>query len=685
MKKHPFAALIYSIEKTLGLRTKARPNEEASKASFDSHRKELQNVVLSKTDHENCLPRLEKIIRCLHIGCNLPSEMMSNHFDIVENIYTAIARQPNVFDVFYDEPLENYINHALIPLVCVDIHIFKMHANEHSIYYHLDRLLFMENLVSLDGDTQKLNKNTAQRYMREYIQHHFEKHSEILKKTNLSNASLLMPELLSYLGEFYKKGNQTCAKLHDKLEFCSERLSRENIDTSLFSIQPIISAYTAIIILQDIANKTGMIAHLYNTYNILIEKQDPLLDDLHSSVHAALSENYDNIILNESSIYLHDSNTLEIFTSSKRRVYLEKITYHIFELFGFCILSNIEHDLMPLLVAESYLGKMISLPPKFCIPMDIIDGGASSDTKDSLFEAHTLIFNNVNVKSITKLMHDEPNKLKKFFMQYIPLIEALDCIKRNEPDAALNIINNVQHESLPLFGFIKHSLAVLKVGLMLRLKREEVKHMSLMPQVNDIINHQGIVLIPIIPSFHVSIENDISWLSEVEYIEHSLIFGGNTYNSIIAQAIYCYNFTIARHTTHYNLLTDYADQGMMKANLKDINYASALINHDLLTRLNTISGNILAALKEIHFDVKPDIFVRDLIRGKHISMTDVTDNLIHCVAGSSLGVCLLDYLSIIFFFSVPGDNVENIIALGKKTKVVELLFRYQHPLHPVTK
>ncbi|MCG4788166.1 hypothetical protein L0N33_22860, partial [Roseburia faecis] len=80
---------------------------------------------------------------------------------------------------------------------------------------------------------------------------------------------------------------QTCAKLHDKLEFCSERLSRENIDTSLFSIQPIISAYTAIIILQDIANKTGMIAHLYNTYNILIEKQDPLLDDLHSSVHAA--------------------------------------------------------------------------------------------------------------------------------------------------------------------------------------------------------------------------------------------------------------------------------------------------------------------------------------------------------------------------------------------------------------
>lgn len=66
-------------------------------------------------------------------------------------------------------------------------------------------------------------------------------------------------------------------------------------------------------------------------------------------------------------------------------------------------------------------------------------------------------------------------------------------------------------------------------------------------------------------------------------------------------------------------------------------------------------------------------------------MTDVTDNLIHCVAGSSLGVCLLDYLSIIFFFSVPGDNVENIILLGKKTKVVELLFRYQHPLHPVTK
>ena len=71
---------------------------------------------------------------------------------------------------------------------------------------------------------------------------------------------------------------------------------------------------------------------------------------------------------------------------------------------------------------------------------------------------------------------------------------------------------------------------------------------------------------------------------------------------------------------------------------------------------------------------------QDLISARLILPEDLTDNLIHCIDGSSLGVCLLDHLSIILFLSVPGDDVENIIALGKNTKVVELLFRYQHPL-----
>ena len=93
----------------------------------------------------------------------------------------------------------------------------------------------------------------------------------------------------------------------------------------------------------------------YNTYNILIEKQSPILDDLYLSLHTALSENYEDLNHNESSIYLHDDNQPETILSSKKQGYLEKITSYIFEMFGVCTLSDSELDLMPLLVEESYL------------------------------------------------------------------------------------------------------------------------------------------------------------------------------------------------------------------------------------------------------------------------------------------------------------------------------------------
>lgn len=682
MKKHLFAALIYSVEKTLGLRSKARPTEEASKASFDSHRKELQ----TETAPNDSTRRLEKIFKLLHIGCDLPPKMDVNHFDIMESVYYALARQPNVLDVLYEDPIQNYISNALIPLICVDIYILKGYSNENSIYYHLDRILAMDNLATFEGNKQELRKTTAQKYVREYIIHHFNKHADILNKTNFKNKEQLIPELLNYLGVFYKKDNQTCAKLHEKLEPCNERLFSTKIDNSSFSIQPIIAAYTAIIILQDIANKTSMIAHFYNTYNLLIEKQSPILNDLYLSLHAALSENYEDLNLNESSIYLHDGNEPEIILSSKKLMYLEKITSYIFEMFGICTLSDSELDLMPLLVEESYLGKMVSLPPQFSIPMAIVDKDASLENKANHLEMHVISFDHSKVATIAGLMYKETNKFQKFFMQYIPLIEALDCIKHNEPDAALDIINNVQHEDRLSFGFIKHSLAVLKIGLMYILKPNSIKHQSLNEQVTDIINHQGIISIPVLASPNLLEINNAGWLSIPEYEECSIVSGGNTYNSVVAQAIYIYNFTVARHTPSRNPTTNEPIKNTSSLTHPNLNYSSSLIIRNLLKDLNEVSGKILAGLDKVSIDVDPKVpegpatFANELVRENVVSREELNDNLIQGITGSSLGVCLLDYSTIILFLFVPGDDVANIIALGEKTNVVELLFRYRHPL-----
>lgn len=201
-----------------------------------------------------------------------------------------------------------------------------------------------------------------------------------------------------------------------------------------------------------------------------------------------------------------------------------------------------------------------------------------------------------------------------------------------------------------------------------------------MPQVNDIINHQGLIYIPTILSPHASLKNRQSWLSESDYIAHSIVAGGNTYNAVIAQAIYCYNFTIARHTILFTLHTDYiypqTNINVSTATIVDLNHGSEMISHDLLEGLNNISNRILSNLDGINTNVEPDVFVSDLIKKGVVSSEELIVNLIHCINGSSIGVCLLDSESIKMLYSVPDDQVESFVKLGARSDVVKLLFKY---------
>ncbi|MGL5485323.1 MAG: hypothetical protein ACRDC6_03435 [Shewanella sp.] len=675
MKTHPFAEFIYAVEDTLGLWYKARKTEQTSKRPFDAHREHFQSVVPAKSDRDEYRPRLEKICRRLHVGSHLSPDILSNHVDILESVYIGLARQPNVVEVFADDINQFYIATILIPLICADILIFKEKADENSIYYHLNQILAIEGLVTLDGEQVKLRKRTARKYMIDYIDNYFTANREVLKVNYEKPASLIL-ELLEYLDELPKKGNQTCVTLNQKVDVCNKLILNKNIEN--FSIQPIAAAYTAIIILQDIDTKTNMFGYFCQIYNAMSIEGDE--DALQSSLHAALNENYNDIDINEFLACKYLSYEPKRLLSIKKKNNLDNIICHAIALCETGLPSNYLDMLAPFPTQESYLSKMVSLPPQFDIPMVISEDAIYSKYKTAAIDMNIIVFDKKSIFAIAELKHKTKNRVEMHYAQYTPLIDALNCIKLNNPDAALKIVENAVKKSYPLFGFIKYSLAVLYVGLMYKLERRKIKHQSLMQQVNDIINHQGIVFIPVIRPSHVTTSTNISWLSEDDYIKYSIITGDNTYNAIILQAIYSYNFTVARHTSTDNNLIDANNSKFLRVNLLDINYASSMICHDLLERFNSISGKILAGLDKVNTESTPELFVSDLISTHVILPEDLTDNLIHCIGGSSLGICLLDHLSIILFLSVPGDDVENIIALGKNTKVVELLFRYQHSL-----
>ncbi|MFK8772369.1 MULTISPECIES: hypothetical protein [Aeromonas] len=687
MKKHHFAELIYSVEDTLGLWHRTRKTEQISKHSYDSHREHFQSDSPATFNSNEPHSRLENIFNVLHVGCNLPDEMMSNHVDILESVYNALARQTNILKESTEDIKAAYIKNALIPLICTDIFIFKSNASPSSIYFHLNRLLMIENIATNDKGSIKFRKATAKKYIWDCIDEHFLKNKDILEETRYKNAELLIPELLHYLEERHKNTNQKCVKLHEKLKDCNDRISSMNLDGAFFSIAPISAAYTATIILQDIENKTGMFGRFYQTYKQLIQR-DKTLEELEKSMRYALNFNNEKLHIAEVVFNTKRGYETPLHIYDCKIFFIEKIINIIVSSFKTPTIYKFDNDAkLPQIEKQlDYLSNIVSLPPSF--EYSIIDSNDSAyfKYKTVKYMKNTVTFDKSNVAGIITLAKHNANRYQKYFLQYIPLINALDCIRNENPSMALDIIDSIHEESLSRFGFVKHSLAVLKIGLMYNLKPSSIKHESLTEQVIEIINHQGIVSIPVFASPSLLENNNAGWLSEPEYEEHSIVYGGNTYNSIVAQAIYAYNFTVARCTPSRNPPTNEAIKNLSTLTHPNYNYSSSLIVRNLLKKLNDVSGKILAGLDKVSIDVDPKDpmglakFANELVKENVITRAELNDNLIRGITGSSLGVCLLDYSTIILLLFVPGDDVDNIIALGKKTNVVELLFRYKHPL-----
>ncbi|WP_429219453.1 hypothetical protein [Aeromonas veronii] len=676
MKTHPFAALIYSIEDTLGLDQHCRKSQQISRSPYDAHREYFQHIVT--IDSDDALARLHDVFHRLHVGSHLPPEMIDAHMDISEGIFNAIMRKAIPQKETMKKCERDYVRNALIPLLCTDIFIFKDKADPTSIYYHLDQLLMIDDLVKRDGNDASFQKAAAQKYMKNYIKSFFNGWENPIEKTKLNVGYSLIPELLDYLKDLTKPFNQTCKQLNKLAAQCKEGL-RPGID-----LEPIVAAYTAVIILQDIEKKIDLFGHFHRTYQRLVSG-DEKLTSLESLVRYAL--NIKNESMHMPELLFHTPHGVEkpLHYNDCKVLLLDSISEKIVSFFKKPKIYKFDNEIkLPQLNARvNELSKMVLLPPA---PYYL-----AADPLDSYYNLYKLNENSMKftrfsknnfseIIALTKPDYYKCNQYQQYFSQYIPLIEALDFIKKGEPELALNVINSVPQDTLFPFGFIKHSLAVLKIGLMyLSGDKEGFTHHSLMSQVNDIINYQGLVFIPIIASIHVVMNSKDAWLSKNEYENNSILFGGNTYNAIISQAIYCYNFTIARHCSHDAKLTHEQQNETSEKNHSQFNYNSPLILHNLLDNLNDICGKILLGLDQVSTDVKPVIFAKKLYHARIITEEELTENLIYRVNGSSLGVCLLDHLTIITFFSVPGDNVENIVELGKNTRVVELLFRaYQY-------
>ena len=300
MKTHPFAALIYSLEDTLGLANhhESRKAQQISRYPYDAHREYFQ----STCDQNEYLPRLTRIREVMHKGCNVPPSMALNHVDILESIYNGVAHQCFFIATLEDDPVGYYIRSILVPLIAVDIRIFSKYGGESSIYYHLDCILRMKGLLKLSSGSKKQNKTVVRNYLKEYIICKFESAdlSAQFKGAVCEGSEIIIPEIIAYMDELPKKGNQTCETLHKHIETCIDRLSKHGYKEALMNklvgiIKNIESAYTAVIILQDIEGKIIDFGNFYDFYCALVNRSNEKINKLLNSICYAISDSYQNV------------------------------------------------------------------------------------------------------------------------------------------------------------------------------------------------------------------------------------------------------------------------------------------------------------------------------------------------------------------------------------------------------
>jgi hypothetical protein len=676
---HVFANLMYFLSDALGLWPKGRKSEMRYRTKYDSHRRHFAEYGVEEVT-------LNKITAYLHTGVSLPPLMLSNHIDILESLCNTVLRTPLMPNLRSNEHMTQiYIRNALIPILCADISIFQSDSSKESIYYHLDHWLKLDSLLKESENAPKvINKLFAKKHLQEYIETHF----------NLSEMFVIKP-ITDYLDLLAKKGNQTattvrqrtaeCVSIIEKHHSLQEKSNDNKKETSNDSIeldhtlksrvQELSAKYMAFTTLQYIQAQIGLIDIFHHTYNAMCSNVQSQLSIIKESLTTALSEDYTKRGILEQKVSLIDSKASRKLTIEKKKYIARLILEDMIPLFHqeFPSLSSSEYQLMVQAHKESHvLSRMVSLPPNSstAILNESLNASEYSDDGEVVVPA----FKSEDYQVIYNFAHSPDSLLQWHYDPISFTVFILSLLQCGKPNGALQAIKKAPREKLPLFGFVKHSLAIIRVGLTYKLEKEKIKHESLTEQVNDIINHQGIINLLAPRPYHLFDEN--SWLGEKQYLKHSLISGNNTYAATVIQAIYAYNFTVARITTHEDMIfSDDNPPYIDRININNINNQTPLIVHGLLNELNNISGKLLACLEKTHRLDTTSEFMQCILDEDILTRSDLERNLIHCIDGSTLAVCLLDYLTLIMFLSPKGDDVSNIIKLGENHKVVELLFK----------
>ncbi|UWU01333.1 hypothetical protein N1711_05350 [Proteus vulgaris] len=259
-------------------------------------------------------------------------------------------------------------------------------------------------------------------------------------------------------------------------------------------------------------------------------------------------------------------------------------------------------------------------------------------------EIRNIMFDQKKQKKYTKKdLLTLKNSLKINLLEMIPYLKFLDIIlslQENELKKAYFLVNEIKESELPP-GYLTTSIAIIKISLEIKLKKDKIRNGSLISfnniiLTNPIIYGEALVFSPNINNTHLPANDNF---------ENPIIKSPN--NSTIIRSIMLYNKMIDRV---------YQDDNFDFFQPKAQSVYGLLDNlEDALKKINIVLHN---ANKKLTKEELAYIIINDNILTKH----EINGNLIGILEGANLYNCMgcLDYLC--KHLRSYGEDLSNIIS-----------------------
>ncbi|MCI9727381.1 hypothetical protein JNG78_06425 [Proteus mirabilis] len=259
-------------------------------------------------------------------------------------------------------------------------------------------------------------------------------------------------------------------------------------------------------------------------------------------------------------------------------------------------------------------------------------------------EIRNIIFDQKKQKKYTKKdLLALKNSLKINLLEMIPYLKFLDIIlslQENELKKAYFLVNEIKESELPP-GYLTTSIAIIKISLEIKLKKDKIRNGSLISfnniiLTNPIVYGEALVFSPNINNTHLPANDNF---------ENPIIKSPN--NSTIIRSIMLYNKMIDRI---------YQDDNFDFFQPKAQSVYGLLDNlEEALKKINIVLHN---ANKKLTKEELAYIIINDNILTKH----EINGNLIGILEGANLYNCMgcLDYLC--KHLRSYGEDLSNIIS-----------------------